>query len=137
MRFVAGVPYTKRTAPLLDQPAAIKALGGPIGWLSTEFGNVARAMAFPACPVVTEDYDAKPGDGLILANATPDPITITLPDATANPNIVLIVKRTNGGANVVTVEGTVDGTTDPTLGSQWASITVLSTGGSWYQIAST
>lgn len=75
-------------------------------------------------------------DRVVLANATAGAFSVTLPSAVGRRNQQpLIVKRTNAGANAVTVAsagGTIDGAATQSLATQWASITAVSDGSSWY-----
>ena len=76
-----------------------------------------------------------PGE-VILANATSNPITITLPDAAKTLNLYT-VKKTDASANIVTV-GTTSGQTIDSLTAttavlkvQYVSVTFASDGSNW------
>jgi hypothetical protein len=129
MNFLGGTGYSKRSVPTnaRELPA----------WLPTEFGNIERRIASARSKVVTANYTATVGDGLILANGA---ITVTLPNPRDVPDMVLTIKRI-GAAGTVTIGGTVDGALNPTLGSQYASKTIWAhvtsaNIGTWHTVAS-
>lgn len=83
----------------------------------------------------TATYTIIATDSIILANATTGAFTITLPTAVGITGRQYTVKRTNAGANNVTVgttsSQTIDGATTKTLGGQWSFVTVVSDGANW------
>lgn len=85
---------------------------------------------------VTSTYTIGPKERVILANATGGAFTVTLPNATLRRNQTPItVKRLNGGGNAVTVGsagGTIDGAATQSLGTQYATIQVVSDGQNWH-----
>ncbi len=126
MRFLVGFGYNKRDVPV--NPTAHKA------WLETETGNIRRQIAGASHRAVTAAYTAMISDGLILADATGGAFTVTLPAPATVPDMSVIIKRTNGGGNAVTIGGTVDGTVNRTLASQYSTIWVWSANGSWWRV---
>ena len=84
----------------------------------------------------TAAYTIGASDSLILADGTTAAFTVTLPNAGSLTGEVFTIKRTNTGANNITVgttsSQTIDGATTKTLGAQWSSITVQSSGTSWF-----
>jgi len=84
----------------------------------------------------TAAYTIGASDSLILADGTSAAFTVTLPNAGSLTGEVVTIKRTNSVANNITVgttsSQTIDGATTKTLGAQWSSITVQSSGTSWY-----
>lgn len=134
----AGQSYTKGAVP---QPGTDALSWGRrlAIWLGTELGNVQRATARASSRTVTVATTATITDDVILANATGGAFTVTLPDPTTVLEAVFTVKRLNGGGNAVTIGGTVDGTVNPSLGSQYASMTVKAIGtndsAAWYKVA--
>lgn len=118
MRFLTGEPYAKRPVPsnMREIPA----------WLTIELGTIMRGCARVSSRRVTTATTATVNDGLILADATGAPFTIALPDPATVPDMCVTIKRMNGGGNAVTVGGTVDGTLNRTLGSQYSAMTVWS-----------
>lgn len=138
---IAGEPYAKRTAPVLGDASAVRAFGGPTGWLSLELGNIQRATQQARSRTVTTATTASKLDGLILCDATVAPFTVTLPSLSGTAgqalnNMVVTIKRVNGGGNAVTIGGTVDATVNPSLAAQWSCKTVQASDGAWYLLAS-
>lgn len=109
-------------------------------WLATELGKIQRGMARSSSRTVTAATIVLDTDNVILADATAAPFTVTLPTATTMLETQVTIKRVNAGGNAVTIGGTVDATVNPTLGAQWASITVIAIGtnqsAAWYKVAS-
>jgi hypothetical protein len=119
---VAG--YTKRAVPgTYDQ-----------NFVSTELGNIQRAIAPRATRTVTADTTALVTDDVILANPTSGAITVTLPDPSRVLNLCVTIKQITSNAHAVTIGGTVDGSASPTLGGTNKAITVQSDGAHWWKI---
>lgn len=136
----AAQPYAARAAPTPGGDTALPTWAIKLSaWLGTEFRNVQRGFLTTSKSVVT-DYRAKLTDGLLLVDATAGNVTITLPSPGTVPNMQCCIKRIDGSGNTVTIAGTIDATTDPTL-AQWESRTVWADlsapSGAWYLIAST
>jgi len=74
-------------------------------------------------------YTVLSTDETILVNATAGAVTITLPTVTSGR--ILTVKKIDASANAVTLSGTVDGTVNPTLGTQWQSRILQGDGTNW------
>lgn len=126
---VAGQPYLARKGSI---PAVIDDLKG---WatalrkfLGEEFGYIQQATLRDSTRSVSAATTATVNDGTILADATSAPFTVTLPTAAEAMNVTLLIVRTNGGGNAVTIGGTVSGVVNPTLGSQYSAKTVRSSG---------
>jgi hypothetical protein len=85
---------------------------------------------------VTTSGNVVSGDYLILANAAGGAITLNLPPAALVPGRIYVIKRTNSGANTVTVDAngseTIDGALTHVLSPQWNAITIISNGTDWY-----
>ncbi len=83
----------------------------------------------------TANYIIVSTDGIILANATSAGFTVTLPTAIGVTGIEYTIKKTDSSINLVTIattsSQTIDGITTKTLGTQYASITVISDGANW------
>lgn len=120
---ISGEPYAKRPVPAV-LPDVSKWAKNLSAWLGVEFGNVQRGMTRAVSRTVTTATTATEADGLIAADATSAPFTVTLPDPNTVGGMTVTIKRINGAANAVTIGGTVDGAVNPTLGSQYASVTV-------------
>lgn len=84
---------------------------------------------------ITGNYTVKGSEDIILADATAGAITVTLPDATANKNLAIYVKKTDSGGNAVTVatslSQTIDGASTVSLAAQYATTTLVSDGANW------
>lgn len=142
---VSGQAYRKRQVPSVAKDADGKAqidswAQRMVAWLAEEFGYIQQATLRDATLAAADDVTLLGSEGTVLANATGGAFDVTLPDAADAPNSTITIIRTNGGGNAVTVVGTVSGAVDPTLGSQYASLTVRSAGSgtswAWYEIAS-
>jgi hypothetical protein len=126
---LGGSGYTKRAVP--RSAAALP------GFLEAELGNIQRRIAGASHRTVTADTTVLISDGLILADSTAGPVTVTWPTPiSATEDWMITIKRINAGADAVTIAGTVDGVVDPTLGSQYDSLTIWSDGVSLHKIAS-
>jgi hypothetical protein len=84
---------------------------------------------------VTASYTLKITDNTVLCNCASNAISITLPAAAAAPNKIFIIKKIDATANVVTIVGTVDGTVNPTIPTQYQTVKVQSNGVNWYNIS--
>lgn len=136
----AAQPYAARAAPKPSGEATLPGWAVKLSaWLGAEFGNVQRGF-LATSKSVTADYRAKLTDSLLLVDATAGNVVITLPTPSTVPNMQCCIKRIDGSGNTVTILGTIDATTDPTL-AQWESRTVWAdlsaSSGAWYLIAST
>lgn len=84
---------------------------------------------------VTANTTATSNDSTIRGNATAGAITVALPAAASVLGLLLIVKKTDASANVVTVDPagseTVDGALTVGLSSQYQSVEIQSNGTSW------
>lgn len=81
------------------------------------------------------DYTTTGGDDLILVTAGASDKTVTLVTAAGNKGVAQTIKRMDGAAGNVIVDGnaseTIDGATTKTLGSQYALVRVVSDGTNW------
>lgn len=89
--------------------------------------------------VTSASYNVSSTDFTILADATSNNVTITLPSAASSNGRILNIKRIDSTANTVTVEGAgngqnIDGTLSALLNSQYESITIQCNGTEWYII---
>lgn len=107
-------------------------------------GNVAPEFSDRWTRSKTAAYTAVITDKLIKADATSAAFTVTLPSATNMSGLQITVKRTNSGANNVTVGTTSSQTIDlpggaaattRVLGNQYAFVTVESDGTNWMIVA--
>ncbi len=116
--------YAKRDVPTpsADLPSWASTLRA---WLSLEFGNVQRALTVGSARTVTMDTTIMGSDALILVDTTTQVVNVSWPSPlTRATNWTTTVKRISGGAHNGVVVGTVDGTTNPTLTSQYSALTM-------------
>lgn len=95
-----------------------------------------RSSAVPfAVAAKTSAFTATDDDGMLLVDASSGAVTITLPTAVGRTGQTYEVKRTNAGANAVTVDGagteTIDGALTASLATQYATVRVVSDGANW------
>lgn len=83
---------------------------------------------------VTAAYTVQEEIYFVSANATGAAFTVTLPSAANRLGREIIIKRTNAGANAVTIGGTVDGVVNPALAAQYVYKRVLSDGTNWNDV---
>lgn len=89
----------------------------------------------PSIVTKTASYTLKITDSTVLCNASSAPMSITLPAASSVANKIFIIKKIDSTANAVTIVGTVDGTVNPTITTQYKTVTVQSNGVNWYDIS--
>ena len=87
---------------------------------------------------VTEDYTMDSDDYVVLANATPNAITITLSDATESKDNEVHIKRLNAADNTVTIatqnNQTIDGAPSITINKQYITMSLICDGTQWFII---
>jgi len=66
--------------------------------------SIASLSAPLSVRTVTSNATATASDFFIMADATAAPLTVTLPPASANVGVVIVVKRINAGLNSVTID---------------------------------
>lgn len=107
--------------------------------------NVATATSTSIAPTtsasvdlitsIVADYTVLASDRTILANCTSGSLTISLPDATDNKGRKIIVIRTDGSANRVTIgpylSQTINGALEYRLTLQNQVVELISDGGNW------
>jgi hypothetical protein len=108
-------------------------LPGLIGELS---GEEEEAELYEEVHTVTADYQATVDDDLILADATADPLTVTLNYSIYAGQRVEIVKSDSGGnaVSVVPKAGdTIEGLSSKSLAAQYDKVILISDGvHTWY-----
>lgn len=123
---LARVPYAKRRVNGTYDA----------GWMATEFGNIQRALPSMKVEVVKSGYQASTSDSVILCDTTAAAFTVSLPPAAQVKGLTLNIKKTTSDAHAVTIGGVVDGVSNPTLPTQYKSMTVVSDGSAWFKLAS-
>lgn len=146
MQFLTAQSYARRGVPTPGNNLVAWA-GQIAAFLGLEFATVQRGLTRASSRIVTHassaaDKMATTTDGLIVCDASGGAFGITIPAAGDVPDTVLTIFRSNSGANAVTVTGTVNGAVNPTLGSQYASMTIWASApagqaANWFKIAST
>lgn len=85
---------------------------------------------------VTATASPAASDYLLLVDATAGAVTINLPAAASNAKRVLIIKKTDGSANAVTLDGnaaeTIDGSATKVISTQYQSFTIQCDGSAWW-----
>lgn len=97
-------------------------------------GTAWGAVSTASTPVVISgNYTVLPTDRYILQGAA-GATTITLPDATTNSGMTLMVKNTGTGSPTITPTGgqTIDGQSTLTINVQYASVNLIAVSGAWY-----
>ena len=74
----------------------------------------------------------------VLCDATSNNMTVNLPAASGNANLVHIIKKTDSSVNTVTIDGdaseTIDGSATLVISTQYVSYTVVCDGSNWHII---
>lgn len=87
----------------------------------------------------TASYTAQTWDHTILCDATAAAVTVTLPPAELVPGKVYVVRKVDGGANAVTIDGysaeTVNGAATVSTTTQFGGWMIQSSGSAWYVLA--
>ena len=122
-----------QTAYPVYEGTPTKGLDGPLtafrGWLSDELARVQRAIRKPAFRTIDSAYTPTPSDDFIECDTATAGFTVTLPTASRVAFMEFTLK--NISTNTVTIAGVVDGTTNPTIATQWHARTLYSTGTAW------
>lgn len=122
----ARSPYSPPTLPREYNASTIR----------SALGDLARSVPPQTTRIVVAATTVTTADDLIVCDATGGAFAVTLPLADQVQYLKVSIIRINGGANAITITGTVSGAVDPTLGSQWSSITIQSDGVRWLKLAS-
>lgn len=126
---LANATTAPTTAP--TGGVSIYSQAGVLKWVDPTGKAYDLSSATSTVRTVTGNTTANPWD-VIEANATGGTITITLPTNTAGVKVT--VKKTDSSANAVTISGTVDGVTNPTLQFQYQSIELIADGTNWIRV---
>lgn len=98
-------------------------------------GQVKASNFAPALATKTADYTITAKDGVIRADASSDPFTVTLPSVAGITGTTYTIKKVDASANVVTVAANsselIDGGTTAALSAQYDYLTVISNGAGW------
>jgi hypothetical protein len=121
----ASQTYTRSSPPATQDVRVLR------DWLGLELARVQQGIPRANVTTISANYTALPTDGVVLADSTTAPVTVTLPDPARVQYMQVTIKRANAGSNLVTIGGVVDGQTNPLLTEQYASATIISDGTRW------
>lgn len=105
----------------------------PLGSTSLRWRGLMGGLS-TATSTKTGAYTITGDDYTILADATSAGFTVTLPAANTSTGRIFIIKKIDASGNAVTIGGTVDGVSNPTLTSQWQTARVQSNGTAYYNV---
>lgn len=112
----------------------VRLLNARMKGLEAEVAAVGRIGT--ATRAVTAATTITAADALVLVDTTSGAVTVTLPAAAVSTGKRFTVKKTNAGANNVTLDGdgseTIDGAATLAWNTQYAAYTVQSDGSVWW-----
>lgn len=112
----------------------IRLLNARMKGLEAELGALGRVGATTRAVTATTTLTA--ADALLLVDTTSGAVTVNLPAVTSSAGKRFTVKKTNAGANNVTLDGdgseTIDGAATLAWNTQYAAYTVQSDGSVWW-----
>lgn len=105
-------------------------------WLFTQLRFISAALLKNNISTKTAAYTvtSKDNDGTVLVDCTGGAVSITLPPAAQSLNLRVTIKKIDASANAVTIVGTLDGTVNKTLSSQYAARTIHCDGSAYYTV---
>jgi hypothetical protein len=80
----------------------------------------------------TANYTVLPTDEIITGNSSGGAFSFTLPAASACTGRRFLFKKIDTGANKITIVGTIESDTNPTLGPGIDDVTIFSDGSNFY-----
>lgn len=105
---------------------------------ATALLQIAGNIALTNIATKSANYSIVTTDSVIIADASTAAFTITLPNANIGKGTEFKIKKKDSSANVVTVATVssqlIDGATTFNIGTQYASITIVSDGIQWWVI---
>jgi len=112
----------------------VRLLNARMKGLEAEVAAVGRIGATTRAVTATTTLTA--ADALLLVDTTSGAVTVNLPAVTSSAGKRFTVKKTNAGANNVTLDGdgseTIDGAATLAWNTQYAAYTVQSDGSVWW-----
>ena len=84
------------------------------------------AITYSDSPYTIVDKDI-----FITVDATSGNTSLVLPDPATNSGRMIAIKRIDSSSNTVTLTGTVDGSSNPTIDSQYESLIILAVSSAW------
>jgi hypothetical protein len=130
--------YRSSNAANASGPLVRLPIGSSGQYLGVSSGVPAWNNLTYAIATKTTGYSLTTGDCVIFANASTGNVTITLPLSSTASGFQFTVKRIDNSANTCSVTttnpDTIDGQTTINFSMQYASMTMVSNGSSWYII---
>lgn len=121
--------YTRRAMPV--NPTKLK------GELDIEHQHIQRSIPASDTKLLTAAYTLTAKDRYLSVDCTGGAVTVTLPaNAAQFESSEWTVTKVDVSGNAVTISGTVSGVVNPTLATQWKSMTVYSDGVRYIKAAS-
>lgn len=100
-----------------------------------KWANVTVTRSSTVITNASSPYSATSANDIILANATSGAITVNLPAAGSNTNLVLTIRKTDSTTNAVTLDGnaseTINGFTTYKLVTQNDTVVIYCDGSNW------
>jgi hypothetical protein len=97
-------------------------------------GNILN-MGYQITPISINTTLTPSQSGIIMVTTGSSAITVTLPNAVGNAQLMYTIKKADSGSGTVTIattaSQTIDGVSTKTLTNQYANITVVSDGANW------
>jgi hypothetical protein len=119
--------------------ASVTSVFGRAGAVAAAFGDYGLDLVDGPTVSKTANYLATDADFAILGNATGGSFTVTLPAAASNTGRLYFIKKTDSGANTVTVDAnaseTIDGATTVVLGNENEAVLILCNGTAWFLLS--
>ena len=103
-------------------------------WQGTSFGPLAVSSGWPRTPVADAAYTVKLTDVIVGMTTITAARTVTLPAATGLDGKIYIIQDEGGGAGTytITVAGTINGSTNYSLATNYGVVRVRSNGTAWF-----
>ena len=119
--------------------AALAVMNGNVGigtWIPSSSLSINGSIAVRTVSVSAASYTALATDQIIFANTTGNSITITLPPAASVPGREYVIKKTDGSANFLKIQGNgaenIDGQNSISTTLQYQSYTLICDGTQWF-----
>ena len=130
---------TQATALLDTFTSSLKGLapasgGGTANYLRADGTWIIPPALKTPISTKTANYLITTADGTIIVNAASGAVTITLPSAASAAEYHFTIKKIDTSSNTVTIAGTIDGTTNYVLYSQYEAVRVQSDGSVYWII---
>jgi hypothetical protein len=121
---------------------ALSVMNGNVGigtWLPSSSLSIQGSIAVHVVATSLASYPASSSDQVILANASGNSVTITLPQAATVPYREYVIKKTDTSTNAVIIQGyngteNIDGQSTVSTNIQYQSYTIVCDGSQWYII---